>query len=188
MIFQLVSMGIKNFETGVLVQKFDRGSANCVNFFSQKRLLTRRPLSLEHFTQTKFAKKCFYNTKEMHYDYRTKFSRKIQSSKKHFSRKLIFRTFCCNFAVITLGEKGLGFSEKILHFWFKKIFENSILLKFCDYFNFFQKQANLQYARSEYMISLRYHEHERKRNENGLFTKTCLHHFSKTILFVQHWT
>ena len=48
----------------------------------------------------------------MQYDYRTRFLRKIQSSKKHFSNKLIFRTFCCKFAVITLGEKGLSFSEK----------------------------------------------------------------------------
>ena len=80
-------MGIKSFETGVfLVQKFDQGSADCVQFFYQKRTLTRRPLALEYFTPTKFSKKCFNNTKEMQYDYRTKILRKIQVSKNIFLR------------------------------------------------------------------------------------------------------
>ena len=80
-------MGVKNFETGVLVEKFDQGSAICVQFFFQKRTLTRRPLALEYFTPTKFAKNVFfYKTKEMQFDHRIKFLRKMQMSKKPFLR------------------------------------------------------------------------------------------------------
>ena len=56
-------MGIKNFETGVLVEKFGQGSAIYVEFFLQKRTLTRRPLALEYFTSTKFAKNVFLQHK-----------------------------------------------------------------------------------------------------------------------------
>ena len=56
-------MGIKNFETGVLVEKLDQGSADCVQFFFQKRTLTRCPLALECFTSTKFAKNVFLQHK-----------------------------------------------------------------------------------------------------------------------------
>ena len=143
-IFQFVSMGIKNFETGILVEKFDPGSAIYVEFFFQKRTLTRRPLALDYFKPTKFSKKCFNNTKEMQYDYRTKFLRKIQVSKLHFFMKLFFQDFLLRICCHVSRRKKCRIFRKILHLWFRKFFENSILVKFYKSLFFFQKLGNLQ--------------------------------------------
>ena len=55
-------MGIKNFETGVLVQKFDQGSANCVHFFS-KAHINKTSASTGTFYTEKFAKIVFLKHK-----------------------------------------------------------------------------------------------------------------------------
>ena len=131
--FQIVSMDVENFETGVLVQKFHQGSAIYVHFF-QKRTLARLPLALEFFTPTNLLKMCFYNTKEMQFDHRIKFLRKIQMSKKPFLRYFFGKFYSAASLLSCLSEKKSRFFRKNSTFLVQKTFflKSTILVKFCD--------------------------------------------------------
>ena len=140
-------MGVKKFETGVLVQKFDQGSANCVQFFFQKGTLTRRTLALEFFTPTKFAKNVFLQRKGIAIWSQNQISAKNPNVKKTFFEILLFRELllqvCCH---VSRRKKSMFFRKKLTFLVQKTFFLKSmILVKFCDSPNFFFKHAKLQY-------------------------------------------
>ena len=120
--FQLVSMGVKNFETGVLVQKFHQGSAKCVQFFFQKGKLTRRPVALEYFTPTKFAKNVFLQPKGNAVWSQSQIPAKNPNVKKTFFETLLFREivlhFCCH---VSRRKKSMSF-RRISTFLVQKTF------------------------------------------------------------------
>ena len=127
-------MGVKNFETGVLVQKFDQGSANCVPFFFQQRTLTRRPLALEYFTPTKFAKNLFLQHKWNAVWSENQISAKNPNVKINLFWYTIFSGNSAASLLLCLSEKKVPvFSEKFDIFVSENFFLNStILVKFCD--------------------------------------------------------
>ena len=129
--FQLVSMGVKNFETGVLVQKFDQGSANCVQFFFQKGTITRRPLALEYFTPTKFAKNVFLQHKGNAVWSQNQISAK---NPKTFFEILHFREILLQICCHVFRRRKSLFFRKNSTFLVQKTFflKSTILVKFCD--------------------------------------------------------
>ena len=136
-------MGVKNFETGVLVQKFDQGIANCVHFFFQKRTITRRPLALECFTPTKFAKTVFLQHKGNAVWSQNQISAK---NPKTFSEILHFREIllqvCCHVSRIKKSRffrKNSTFLVQKTFFWKVRFQLNSVTNLI------FFKNAKLQY-------------------------------------------
>ena len=120
--FQLVSMGVKNFETGVMVQKCDQGSANCVQFFFQKGTITRRPLALEYFTPTKFAKNVFLQHKGNAVWSQNQISAKNPNVKKIFFEILLFREILLQFCCLVSRRKKSMFFRKNWTFLVQKKF------------------------------------------------------------------
>ena len=183
-------MGIKNFVTGVLVQKFDQGSENCVQVFFQKRTLTRRPLALEFFTPTKFAKNMILQHKGNAVWSQNQISAKNPNVKQTFFEILLFREILLQVSChVSRRKKSMSFwristflVQKTLfgkvRFWLVSV----TILIFSKTQNYYKKRP--QWVHDFTSISWTWDE----KNENGKFTKSCLHQFSKTNMFDQHWT